>query len=63
MAKPQNYNGRYCESEYENAFLSYLEEEGWQYLAGNGIARTSQRELPRQKAGNGFSADWKSPGC
>lgn len=26
MAKLHNYNGRYCETEYENAFLSFLEE-------------------------------------
>ena len=45
MFKLQTYNGRYCESEYENAFLSYLEEEGWQYLAGNRIARASKRDV------------------
>lgn len=45
MQKLQNYNGRYCESEYENAFISYLVEEGWQYLAGNSLARTSPREV------------------
>lgn len=42
MAKLQNYNGRYCESEYENAFLSFLEEEGWIYLSGNSIPRDSK---------------------
>lgn len=45
MSKPQNYNGRYCESEYENAFLSFLEEEGWQYISGNSISRSSRREV------------------
>lgn len=45
MAKLQNYNGRYCESEYENAFLSFLELEGWQYLSGNSILRNSRREV------------------
>lgn len=45
MAKLQNYNGRFCESEYENAFLSFLETEGWQYLAGGDIPRTSKREV------------------
>ena len=45
MAKLQNYNGRFCESEYENAFLSFLEEEGWQYLAGSSITRGSKREV------------------
>ena len=45
MANLQNYNGRYCESEYENAFLSFLEEEGWQYLPGGSIPRDSRREV------------------
>lgn len=45
MAKLQNYNGHYCESEYESAFLSLLEDEGWQYLAGNSISRSSKRDV------------------
>ena len=45
MARLQNYNGRYCESEYENAFLSFLEEVGWQYLSGSSIVRASKREV------------------
>ncbi len=45
MARLQNYNGRYCESEYENAFLSFLEEVDWQYLPGNSISRASKREV------------------
>lgn len=45
MAKLQNYNGRYCESEYENAFLAFLEQEGWNYLAGNSISRSSKKEV------------------
>lgn len=45
MARLKNFNGRYCESDYENAFLSFLEEEGWQYLSGGGIPRTSRREV------------------
>lgn len=45
MAKLQNYNGRFCESEYENAFLSFLEDEGWQYFAGNSIVRDSKRDV------------------
>lgn len=42
MAKLQEYNGHYCESEFEYAFLSYLEDEGWQYLHGNNIPRDSK---------------------
>lgn len=45
MAKLQNYNGRYCESEFESAFLAFLEQEGWQYLPGKGISRNSRREV------------------
>ena len=42
MAKLQNYNGRYCESEFENAFISFLEKEGWHYLPGTSIVRDSK---------------------
>ena len=42
MANLQNYNGRYCESEFEYAFLSFLEAEGWNYLHGNSIPRENK---------------------
>lgn len=45
MAKLHNYNGRYCETEYENAFLSFLEEAGWSYLPGSSLPRTSMRDV------------------
>ena len=45
MAKLQNFNGKYCESGYESAFLAFLEQEGWHYLAGNSISRGSKREV------------------
>ena len=45
MAKLQNYNGRFCESEYENSFIAFLEQEGWQYLPGKRIVRDSQRDV------------------
>lgn len=45
MAKLQNYNGHYCESEYEYAFLSFLEDEGWHSLAGNSMTRSSKRDV------------------
>ena len=45
MAKLQNFNGKYCESGYESAFIAFLEQEGWNYLAGNSIARKSKREV------------------
>lgn len=45
MAKLREYNGRYCESEYENAFLAFLEAEGWIYTVGDNIVRNSRREV------------------
>lgn len=45
MAKLKEFNGRYCESEYEYAFIGFLELEGWQYLSGNVLERTSEREV------------------
>ena len=45
MATLHNYNGRYCEWEFEAAFLSFLEVEGWQYLPGSSLPRSSQREV------------------
>ena len=45
MAILKNYNGRYCEWEFENAFITYLEDEGWQYLPGSSILRDSQRDV------------------
>ena len=45
MSKLQEYNGRYCESEYENAFISFLEAEGWEYSFGNDIHRDTKRDV------------------
>lgn len=45
MAKLHKYDGRYCEADYEAALLGFLEEEGWQYLPGNSIPRSSRREV------------------
>ena len=45
MAKLKEYNGYYCESEYEYAFLGFLEAEGWQYLSGNEINRSVKRDV------------------
>ncbi len=38
-------NGHFVESDYENALISFLEQEGWQYVFGNNITRASQREV------------------
>ncbi len=40
-----NFNGRFCESDFENAFLSFLEDAGWSYLAGDSIKRGSPAEV------------------
>lgn len=45
MSKLNNYNGRFCESDFEAAFISYLEAAGWQYLPGASIPRASKREV------------------
>ena len=45
MPKLQEYNGHYCEWEFEAAFLTLLEDEGWQYLPGKRIPRASRREV------------------
>ena len=44
MAKLKEYNGRFCESEYESAFISYLCYEGWDYTPGDKIVRNSRME-------------------
>lgn len=45
MAKLKEYNGHYCESQYEYAFIGFLEAEGWDYISGNNISRVSKREV------------------
>ena len=45
MAKLKDYQGRYCESDYENAFLALLEKAGWIYSAGNTIQRKSRHDV------------------
>ena len=45
MAKLKNYNGRYCESDYEYAFIAFLENVGWTYTAGNNISREKKTDV------------------
>lgn len=40
-----NFNGRFCESDFENAFLSFLEDVGWSYLSGDQIRRDNPGEV------------------
>ncbi len=39
MARLRDFNGRFCESEYESAFLAFLSAAGWTYTAGDAIIR------------------------
>ena len=45
MAKLIEINGKYCESDYENAFIGLLEKEGWQYTSGADIKRNTNRDV------------------
>lgn len=45
MARLKEYNGRYCESEYEYAFIGFLEAEDWKYSASDSISRISKRDV------------------
>lgn len=45
MAKLKEYNGHYCESEYEYAFIGFLEQEGWKYVSGNDMTRITKRDV------------------
>lgn len=45
MAKLKNYNGKYCESDYEYAFISFLEHEDWKYLPGDQMKRVYGRDV------------------
>ena len=57
MAKLKEYNGYYCESEFEYAFLAFLEAEGWQYLSGNEINRSVKRDVLIEDDFKMFMAD------
>ena len=41
----QIINGHFVESDFENALISFLENEGWQYLYGDNIPRTNKKEV------------------
>lgn len=44
MPKLNQYNGRFCEYDFENVFIQYLEDAGWTYQAGDDIARSKPDE-------------------
>lgn len=45
MIRLKEYNGHYCESEYEYAFIGFLEAEGWRYSLGTTISRVTKRDV------------------
>ena len=45
MARLELFNGRYCESQFESAFIGMMEGAGWQYLPGSSISRSSRRDV------------------
>ena len=45
MARLKEYNGRFCESDYENTFIDYLVNVGWTYLFGNDLPRENKRSV------------------
>ena len=45
MVALTEYNGRYFESEFEAAFIGFLEAEGWTYSARNQINRVTKRDV------------------
>lgn len=45
MARLQNFNGHYCEWEFEYTFIAFLEAEGWQYVPGKKIKRSTLRDV------------------
>lgn len=54
MSKLKEYNGHFCESEYEYAFIAFLEREGWQYLQGNKINRQTRKDVLYSNNSEGF---------
>jgi type I restriction enzyme, R subunit len=47
MARPKykSMNGHFVESDYEDALISFLEAEGWEYIFGENMARANRKEV------------------
>lgn len=41
----KNINGHFVEDDFENALISFLESEGWQYLFGDELTRENRKEV------------------
>lgn len=59
MAKLQEFNGHYCESQYENAFSAFLEAESCWYLSDNSMPRMVVAEKQfRDRLEDAFRGWW-----
>ncbi len=56
MAELKNFNGHFCESEYEYAFIDFLESEGWTYSPGNNVPRRNKNDVLIQNDFQSFIA-------
>lgn len=45
MNNLKEYSGRFCESDYENALISFLETEGWTYISSTDFSRVTKRDV------------------
>ena len=45
MGKLKEFNGIYCESDYEYAFIELLKREGWKYLSGKALKRLKKTDV------------------
>jgi type I restriction enzyme R subunit len=45
MGKLKEFNGIYCESDYEYAFIELLKREGWKYLSGKAVKRLKKTDI------------------
>lgn len=56
MAELKNFNGHFCECEYEYAFIDFLESEGWTYSPGNNVPRRNKSDVLIQNDFQSFIA-------
>ena len=45
MGKLKEFNGIYCESDYEYTFIELLKREGWKYLSGKALKRSKKTDV------------------
>ena len=57
MAKLKDFWGRFCESDYEYAFLACLEKAGWLYAFETQIGRETKRDVLIENDFKSFVAD------